>query len=126
MKSNDHWKYSTVSFNWLHAPVIRGSSVIKPPQPAGFCPGLLECLHCFNQIQGNNAILHRRAILHYFMVRFKTVAFYAEWLSEQTCADLQEQNTSMSTTTVERLINAASINLKAQSNEILSMLCIYT
>jgi hypothetical protein len=31
----------------------------------GFCPGLLECLHFFNQIQAINAILH------YFMVRFK-------------------------------------------------------
>jgi hypothetical protein len=32
---------------------------------SGFCPGLPGCLHFFNQIQANNAILH------YFMVRLK-------------------------------------------------------
>jgi hypothetical protein len=43
------------------------------------CPGLLECLHFFNQIQANDSTLH------YFMVRFKTFlyrlsgGFFADW-----------------------------------------------
>jgi hypothetical protein len=61
------------------------ATAVKWPPP-GFCPGLLECPHFFNQIQANNANLH------YFMVRFNisfgwVVAFFAEWWSGPTSAD---------------------------------------
>jgi truncated hemoglobin YjbI len=59
---------------------------------SGFCPVLLVCLHFFNQIQANNAILQ------YFMIKINTflgrvVAFFTEWWSGPTSADRQGQNT---------------------------------
>jgi hypothetical protein len=70
-----HWKYhhkfskATFSRVWGTIPeyfFLGGDKSDHGPTSewAGFCPGLLECLHFFNQIQANNTILY------YFMVRF--------------------------------------------------------
>jgi hypothetical protein len=42
------------------------SSFKRETPSTGLCPGLLERLYLFNQLQANNAILH------YIMVRLKT------------------------------------------------------
>jgi hypothetical protein len=69
-----------------------------------FRPGLLECLHFFNRIQANNAILHYFMVKIYiffiyyynFMVKINTflgrvVAFFARRLMVR--ANQQGQNT---------------------------------